>query len=163
MMLKVELNRYGSFGTKDKYENMDWKVFAALWPLAPEEKPENEYSLNCGPTMISAVDAQLLVDAGFVLTILPHNSLMQVKLQDQRKWEYGEQVTPRDLMNGDAVQITIPDMALMYIDEVTWLDDACTEMVQDHLNEGWRILAVCPPNAQRRPDYILGRRKRRDD
>ena len=25
------------------------------------------------------------------------------------------------------------------------------------LDDGWRILAICPPNSQRRPDYILGR------
>jgi hypothetical protein len=37
------------------------------------------------------------------------------------------------------------------------LDDACTDDVQRHLDEGWKILAVCPPNSQRRPDYILGR------
>jgi hypothetical protein len=42
------------------------------------------------------------------------------------------------------------------------LDDACTDNLQAHLNEGWRIIAVCPPDAKRRPDYILGRTKRAD-
>jgi hypothetical protein len=60
----------------------------------------------------------------------------------------------------DRVQITIPDLGLLYIDEVTHMDDACTDTLQDKLDDGWRILAVCPPNAQRRPDYILGRRKK---
>jgi hypothetical protein len=59
---------------------------------------------------------------------------------------------------GCAVQIHVPDLSLMFIREVTHLDDACTDVLQGYLNEGWCILAVCPPNAQRRPDYILGRR-----
>lgn len=55
------------------------------------------------------------------------------------------------------VQISIPNLALLLIDEVTWLEDACTQDLQSHLDDKWRILAVCPPNSQRRPDYILGR------
>lgn len=31
--------------------------------------------------------------------------------------------------------------------------------IQFQCYSDWRILAVCPPNAQRRPDYILSRRK----
>jgi hypothetical protein len=53
----------------------------------------------------------------------------------------------------------LPNIGLLVIDEVTWLDDACTEELQRHLNEKWRIIAVCPPNGARRPDYILGRTK----
>jgi len=60
---------------------------------------------------------------------------------------------------GHAVQIAIPDLGLLNITEVTWLEDCCTEVLQEHLTDGWRLLAVCPPNAQRRPDYILGRSK----
>jgi hypothetical protein len=57
------------------------------------------------------------------------------------------------------INIALPNIGLLVIDEVTWLDDACTEALQDKLTEGWRILAVCPPNGTRRPDYILGRTK----
>jgi hypothetical protein len=45
------------------------------------------------------------------------------------------------------------------MDEVTNLDDAYTDELQEHLEDGWRIIAICPPNGQRRPDYILGRTK----
>ena len=47
----------------------------------------------------------------------------------------------------------------MKIDEVQVLTDCCTEALQGELDDGWRILAVCPPNAQRRPDYVLGKRR----
>lgn len=54
------------------------------------------------------------------------------------------------------IQIAIPDMALLQIVCVKVLEDACTQDLQRQLDDGWRILAICPPHAQRRPDYILG-------
>ena len=61
--------------------------------------------------------------------------------------------------NVAAVQIHVPDFCLMQINKVEVLYDACTDALQEMLGDVWRILAVCPPNASRRPDYILGRRE----
>lgn len=55
--------------------------------------------------------------------------------------------------------VHIPNVGLLAIDEVVLLSDACTDSLQRYLDDGYRILAVCPPSAQRRPDYILGRTK----
>lgn len=57
------------------------------------------------------------------------------------------------------LHIHVPNIGLLAMDEVRLLDDACTDSLQSELNDGWRIIAVCPPNSQRRPDYILGRSK----
>jgi hypothetical protein len=57
------------------------------------------------------------------------------------------------------IQVAIPNLLLFAVDEVMVLEDACTNNLQSYLDEGYRILAVCPPPAQRRPDYILGRQK----
>jgi hypothetical protein len=57
------------------------------------------------------------------------------------------------------IQIQVPNIGLLAIDEVEVLEDVCTYELQGRLDQGWRILAVCPPNAQRRPDYIIGRTK----
>ena len=59
----------------------------------------------------------------------------------------------------NVTHVHIPSLGLLLIDEVTVLEDTCTDNLQRHLNENWRILAVCPPNGTRRPDYILGRTK----
>lgn len=60
------------------------------------------------------------------------------------------------------VYVQIPHIGLLAIDEVQVIEDACTDALQGKLNEGWRILCVCPPNAARRPDYVLGRTKGHD-
>jgi hypothetical protein len=36
-------------------------------------------------------------------------------------------------------------------------EDTCTDDLQNELNNGWRIIAVCTQADQRRPDYVLGR------
>lgn len=56
-----------------------------------------------------------------------------------------------------AQQVHLPGNELLKMREVTHLDDACTLQLQEKINEGWRILAVCPQPNQRRPDYLLGR------
>lgn len=59
--------------------------------------------------------------------------------------------------NHSHLHIAIPAIGLLCMDEVMLLDDACTDSLNSYLKEGWRMVAVCPPDAQRRPDYILGR------
>jgi hypothetical protein len=92
----------------------------------------------------------------------PDESSMIVKLEERVRalsLRLSEIERPAALAQNAAAIVHVPDQALLYVDEVTYLSDECTDRLQDHLNEGWRILAVCPPCSQRRPDYILGRRK----
>lgn len=59
------------------------------------------------------------------------------------------------------VYVQVPHVGLLAVDEVEVREDYCTDRLQQDLDNGWRILCVCPPNAARRPDYILGRTKER--
>ncbi len=54
------------------------------------------------------------------------------------------------------INLTIPNAALFAVRKLTVLEDCCTNEVQRMLDDGWRIVAVCPPNDTRRPSYILG-------
>lgn len=74
--------------------------------------------------------------------------------------QYLEEISSKNAMSSTIVtQVSVPNNALFEVNEVTWLEDACTQLLQEHLDKGWRILAVCPSNDSRRPDYIIGRRK----
>lgn len=55
------------------------------------------------------------------------------------------------------VHVHVPNLGLLMIDEVSVQEDLCTKELQNILDEGWRILAICPQPDQRRPDYVLGR------
>lgn len=89
-----------------------------------------------------------------------------LKLELHRVRGLFDEVGPREaLMNAQrgattTVQIHVPgSVSLTSINEVTWLEDCCTQELQSHLDEGYRIIAVCPPNDSRRPTYIIGRTK----
>lgn len=64
--------------------------------------------------------------------------------------------TPSNVTN-HSLHVHIPNIGLLSINEVRLLENACTDSLQNLLDDGWRIVAVCPPNGVRRPDYILGR------
>ena len=51
-----------------------------------------------------------------------------------------------------------PGPNLLNVNETLLMEDACTDELQENLDNGWRIIAVCP-QPQRRPDYVLGRKK----
>lgn len=151
---------------------MLWVSFKSYWTqqdtLTDEQKEfvkefwpdyssfDDTFRLPSGHVRMSWEEAQVWMDKGFKLDIESSKSTMLSK----SKKEYREDGDPiEQLYSGKLFQLTIPDIGLLSINEVDWLDDCCTEALQDKLDQGWRILAVCPPNAQRRPDYILGRTK----
>ena len=159
-MINVKLD----YCSNEQWDAIDWAEFRKFWPLAVEkEKPSNVYGIM-GPCRLSYEEANNLSALGIEIKVVPLPGTMAVKLQDDpvKYWEFGTRIDGADLLAGSAVQIAVPDMALMYIDEVQILTDYCTDQLQEALNDGWRILAVCPPNSQRRPDYVIGRRKRQD-
>lgn len=53
--------------------------------------------------------------------------------------------------------IHMPGLGLMTINQTMLLEDSCTDVLQDAIDQGWRIIAACPQPDKRRPDYILGR------
>lgn len=54
------------------------------------------------------------------------------------------------------VEAPIPGPHLLSVNRLMLCEDYCTDALQGMLDEGWRMVAVCPQEA-RRPDYVLGR------
>lgn len=52
-------------------------------------------------------------------------------------------------------QIVMPGFELLQYGQIKVLEDSCTDIVQEQLDDGWRIIAVMPQPQARRPDYIL--------
>lgn len=137
------------------------------FPGLPAEKPSWPPSTSL---LLTDDNKHLLVQFGLSFKISKEEvkgtiGQMIVKLSDRMDSLEEDVHRRRNLTelesHGVAVQIHVPDFTLMTITEVEVLDDCCTTELQRELDDGWRILAVCPPNAQRRPDYVLGRSKTR--
>jgi hypothetical protein len=72
--------------------------------------------------------------------------------------EHVRQLIRKQLVeDGVLVQVHVPNLSLLSFNQVDLLEDCCTDDLQKKLDEGWRILAVCPPLSERRPTYIVGR------
>jgi hypothetical protein len=54
-------------------------------------------------------------------------------------------------------RFAMPEWFIAHIKKVEVRIDSCTDSIQQDLDNGWHILAICPQAGQRRPDYILGR------
>lgn len=61
------------------------------------------------------------------------------------------------------VGVHVPGLGLLRMKTVQVVEDACTEKINDYLQKGWRIVAVCPQPDSRRPDYILGHHKKGEE
>lgn len=65
--------------------------------------------------------------------------------------------TGSNLFN-NKLNIHQPSSPLMTYNSFTVLTDCCTEHLQNEfINNGYRVVAVCPQPDQRRPDYIVGK------
>lgn len=65
--------------------------------------------------------------------------------------------TRPSVVYNEHVKVVMPGLGMLQFNHVKVEYDCCTDSLQARLNEGWRILAICPQPDQRRPDYVLGR------
>lgn len=160
MLAMVDIHTWDT----DKNEKLTREVWAQLREAIPQlqlrewkedqEKRPNIYGSDVlidlatdGP-LLSAYDIEFKVKR-FKNTYIASTKSRYLSTQEER----------RDVSN---IHLHIPNIGLLVIDELQLLEDACTDELQGQLDKGWRIVAICPPNSARRPDYILGRTKGQD-
>lgn len=133
---------------REQWELLRKSVWGLKLPEWDEAKPEPPpwYSYGDETMLDLATDAIPLADAGIMYEVKEFKNTYKTSGKSEGGVEHN-------------INIAIPNIGLLSINEVTWMEDACTQELQDKLDEGWRILAVCPPNGTRRPTYILGRTK----
>lgn len=78
----------------------------------------------------------------------------------KRLAEFGQRNTT---VVNEKCSVAVAGLGLLTVDEVKACEDLCTQKLQEELDDGWRILAVCVQPDQRRPDYVLGRTRNGGD
>jgi hypothetical protein len=113
-------------------------------------------------------DIRAVMRAGFEIQVSPAKSDANALLCiEERLAELVEKIgalpkvpTIENQSFNSRCSVHVPGLGLLLIDEVMVRTDYCTEKLQEDLEDGWRVLAICPQPDQRRPDYVLGRQKR---
>lgn len=120
-------------------------------PDWPEDKEKRPSWWGAQKILINlAEEGHVLIRAGYEFTVHSFSGTYAARAgEDERGNKY-------------VLHVSVPNVGLLSVDEVEVLEDCCTDILQDKLNKGWRIIAVCPPNGVRRPDYVMGRSKGRE-
>lgn len=142
-------------GRQQEYD----KIVGAFskWPelFTIESFDENSsYLRPVTPTRDTITDDELLELMTDDMTKQALGRITLVKTIDK----FAQVAEPRlaDAFN-ERVEVHMPGNALLTYNRTLLLEDACTNYLQEQLDDGWRIIAACPQPDQRRPDYILGR------
>ena len=132
----------------------EMKLPAEQWVKPAEGEPWASDTPWHHEALMDTAELQVWTDAGIQITIRKVRGL--VYLQPEPASPFPTQA--KDLLSGPTiVNVSVPGgFGLWQVQSVSILEDACTDALQDTLDNGWRILAVCPPNDRRRPTYIMG-------
>jgi hypothetical protein len=86
-----------------------------------------------------------------------YSNVIEQILAIQEKFESALKGFDKQIEFNQKCDVHISNLGLLNINQVGYATDYCTEALQDILNKGWRLLAVCVQPDGRRPDYVFGR------
>jgi hypothetical protein len=153
MLFKIEI----PYSNREILEKMDKDAYQSL-RKEMDWLPEDQKSFWRMPDDILATveDIRLLTDAAL------SPEVKQVKnTYSPTKPDNGWSKNLEKASN--SIHVHIPNIGLLMMEKVAVLEDCCTNELQRWLDAGWRILAICPPNGTRRPDYIIGATNKESD
>ncbi|MGG1444947.1 hypothetical protein ABE354_23435 [Brevibacillus laterosporus] len=122
-----------------------------------ELKPNKEYLIEV-ESFIRKFPTIIIKIRGTVQTSNSAVANMLKQMQEvQDKFQKALQSFDEKIEFNQKCDVHIGNLGLLNINQLGYAVDKCTQELQVVLNQGWRILAVCPQSNQRRPDYVLGR------
>jgi len=134
--------------------------FARIKAIIPDAEIEtDEFNQDCVKyqrTHVVDLTKLVTITTQFELQEQPMSHTMELAHQVEQMAERISDFAQERQFN-NAVNVHVPNFALLNIRESFVLVDCCTEVLNDNLGEGWRILAICPQPNQRRPDYVMGK------
>jgi len=139
---------------KDAISDAAYESLREMLELPPvEERAE----ANVKSEFIGTLDdVNVLCRAGIIPSIKRVRGMMIAETEMPVRQQLVSEEFPRFDGGPSIINLTIPNAALFAVRTLMVIENECTNRVQQLLDEGWRIVAVCPPNDTRRPDYILG-------
>lgn len=144
------------------YKTDGWRLRDPLAKLKPEEYqsiretmgklalPEDQEKLKEYYDTVCLTDEEL--------NLLETYGIRELEIKRVPGLYYGPKV-PRTDIQQQIYQFHVSNVGLLEINKLSYHEDCCTDVIQDMLDQGWKIIAVCPPNDARRPTYIMGRKE----
>ena len=132
MLAMIELE----YSTRDKFKTLSRRDYEEIRQQIPSlsmsEWPEN----NEQPPEVYVWDKRLidLVTDGPLLA--RHGIEFKVK-----NFKDSYRIKSQDGVVNNNLHVAIPNIGLLAIDEVMVLEDACTDNLQKHLDDGWRLVS----------------------
>lgn len=141
---------------EENAKNMELKTARAEWLRSIGHRVEEHEIDHPTSVMLSGDQTLVAMELGFVFEL---KSTRDFGGQGNFEHVAAKQTNtpPTELAYNTRCEVHVPGQALSLYNEVMLASDACSDAMQNHLDDGWRIIAACPQPDQRRPDYILGR------
>lgn len=167
---KGEREQYCSwdYGMKEHKTQEDWEAYRATktFEELQEEYPkfktlqldlQDEELLEL---VMNKVQFDLVSTKTLKVSFTPSEAMDTLYQQTTKMAErFSEQLTRMSANTfNQKCNVHSGSVSLQEYNQMLLLEDPCTDMVQRHLNDGWRIIAVCVQPDQRRPDYVLGKK-----
>jgi hypothetical protein len=160
-MVKVECDSYGAW---DKLTTEQYEAARLLFPNLPEKRPSDKYGYYGAEGVLELDTIMAFTEATGVKVMLKPMAKGMAFFNREGMVEKFERlsddmhlVKQKLSFEGQVVQIHVPNFTLLNMNQVMLLEDCCTDQLQKELDNGWRILCICPPLNERWPTYILGR------
>lgn len=128
----------------DWEKNIDLERVKKCFPRLFDNDGKPRSNWEIGDYAVDSLEIALLSDIGIEISIKKFKGLIPIGAGSE-------------FPNAQAVHIHAPNNALINFKKVKLREDCCTDLLQSDLDDGWRIIAICPPINARRPDYILGK------
>lgn len=126
----------------EKYIKVDPEQLVDLMLFAP--KCNYEYKIKKSIHQSSGASEDLIKSLQKIEDKFENINKINKNLLDNMNWN-------------QKVNVHVGGGLIATYNELMLKEDTCTDELQETLNKGYRIIAVCVQPDQRRPDYILGR------
>lgn len=163
MKAQIKFDYYGLGHDKDQAERLTAfvKQFGIELEFAEEkEYPEKHKAFRKKLDEYYLLDLLEVAKGGFKFEVKPVDKDVEANILSQMASILSQIKREVNTPMNQHVSIKFEqshDAFLTRVNDVKVCEEYCTDELRREINEGWRIIAVCPQKGNRRPDYVLGR------